>query len=153
MARYQFRNLDGTKPTVEQLASFPIPALVPPAEVIKPVYPLYGPQAYEAKQRPGMTHDELALYRQIWETYWLAVKAYGLASQTAASDYRRQFTDFAAVLENTFVFYTGTWNGTTRTWSWTLLPGVQYSFIQAAKRLIKFTGDKTAFILNSYFGW
>jgi hypothetical protein len=153
MARYRLYNNDGSPVTAEQLANFAIPALVPPAEVIKPIYPLYGDQAYEAKFRPGMTAEERALHRQIWETYWLAVKAYGLASKTAADDYRRQFTDFAAVLENTFVFYTGTWNGTTRTWSWTLLPGVQYSFIQAAERLIKFTGNKAIFILEGYFGW
>jgi hypothetical protein len=153
MARYRLYNKDGSPVTAEQLANFPIPALIPPAEVAKLVYPLYGPQAYEAKLRRGMTLDEITLYKRIWEDYRLAVIADGIANQKAGEDYARQFSDFAAVLESKFIFYTGTYNKPTRKWNWSLLPGVQYTMLQAAQRLIKYTGDRVAFILTGYFGW
>jgi hypothetical protein len=147
MARYRlFKN-------GSPVESLDIPAFIPYVPITKPVYPLYGPQAYEAKLRQGMTEMELAVYRQIWNDYTLAVRAYGVYIKTAAENYKKQFTDFAQVLESNYQFYTGTYNRSTKQWSWALLPGVQYSFIQASEKLIKYTGNVTDFLINGYFGW
>jgi hypothetical protein len=153
MARYQFRNLDGSKPTETELTGL-VPALIPFVKVDKPVYPLYGEQTYEATLRPDMTNEERITYRQIWDNYTLALRAYNIAYNTAKNNYLKQFTDFELVIASRFVFYTGTYNRTTWSWSWSLLPDVKYDMKRAATLLItKHQADYVNFILNSYFGW
>jgi hypothetical protein len=141
MARYQFRNLDGSPVTAEQLVNF-IPALIPHVKLAEPIKPVKPANA---------TVEQIIAYNREMEVYHITFVQHGIAQKIEDNIYKRQFADFAAVLANTFIFVTGAYFN--RTWSWRVLPDVKYTFLQAAERLIKFTGDKTAFVINSYFGW